>query len=698
MLLERHFTAAPLSHTLKTGLVRAGSPEEPMIPTLLVPDSWSLEAAQAFSQALFLKAPSARVSIEENTLPSWLWQRKAQKDAAPQPESSVMDVFERIAGAATCRGWKMGLWQDEEAARTFYDELSATLLSRRLVMIPASMAALGLEWAYGIEKKSANKTATLANTQQLSSSLILQNDTMDSILRRAHPTAQNKWETYLQGSLDKKQTHITFIDSMAEWNGFAETQNQPSAALNLMAFLDEEGSFDAAGVAQATKLAVLLLEIFYEDLTVESATRPMAICFANLAALLMSMALAYDTSQARITAACISAIITGTALATSAKLAGLLGSCKAFARAHESMIRTLRNRLRAAFGERNDYDHISILPQTLDIDSGADLALIARARYASEEALRLVQKHGLRHMQLTTLSAIRPPAALLDSTSYGIEAESVLACSYNAGNERFIRCVRKPVLYALEKRGYNAADIRAIVDHIVGYKTLRAAPAINHTILQDKGFDEKTLKHIEATLPFVDHIRLAFTPWALGEDFCMQKLGLSARAVKDPHLDILRHLGFTTKDIETANHFCCGHRHVGTVLELATKDRALFVTQEQTTPEALLRMASSVQTFMMGDVGVKLTVPGTLTASLRGKLIIEAWQQGLHSLMLYTPQSLARPQQSVAFQESAPLIKRKTPRLKAGLVPDSKQPKIKIRAQVPPTDERAEPTGASRRK
>ncbi|MDD2324814.1 MAG: hypothetical protein PHW63_02220 [Alphaproteobacteria bacterium] len=677
MPIERFFSAEFRQLHDSPHLVRAGTPSEPLTPALAVPADWSLEAAMAFLPALCATRPATVLAIEENTTPSWLWPHLAASTETTA-ETTVTEVFLRIAGSATYTGWKNGLWQSETEASAFHDEVLALLQTRSLVLAPQDMAKLGRDWAYGpqaAQTASSNK----ASPVPVPTTLIVQNETIDSILRRSQPTAQEKWHRFLQTSLSKPAIDIVFADTMAEWAGTASETPAPTAALNMLAFCGPDGTPDLPALEQATRIAVLLLDLHYETLApVITDSRPLALTLANMAALLMAIALPYDSPKACVTAAALCALVTATATATSALLAGRLGTYPAFPRERESLLRAQRNRLRAAFAEPNDFDRLSIIPQGLAIESGADLILISKARYALEEALTLSEKHGLRHTQLTRLGHAPTLAALLDSTTQGCQPETALTCAYALGDGQYERRIRPALLLGLEKVGYDLSDIRAIVDHVAGYKTLRGAPALSLSTLQDKGLTSESLTAVEALLPFVSHIRYAFTPWVLGLDFCRNVLGLTDEALENPRLDILHHLGFTTAEIETANAFCCGHNAVQGNSELSTEHAAIFVTDEQISHEARLRMAGAVQSFLTGTNEADITVPATLPADLRGEIIIQAWQLGLRKLRL-TADGYYRDLDSI--QNEARLIKRQTlglgPKESAPYTPPTRMTKAK---------------------
>jgi len=620
---------------------------------VVAPETWSLEAIEAFKEALCADVPAKLNAIEENTMPSWLWRHRARGESV-HAETQVMDVFDRIAGEATYRGWKAGLWKNETEASTFYDETRALLLTRRLILAPKAMARMGVTWAYGLAL--APQKTPMPLDPAVASSLLLQNETIDSILGGCAPTARGKWTRFLEGSQRREKVSVAFIDTITEWNA-PPAADAPRAMLNLMAFRQEDGTLDVVGLEQAAKLAVLLLDLHYETIAAPNASRPLALGFGNLAGLLMSLGIAYNSAVGRSTASALAALITATACATSASLAAKLGPCTPFLPARESVLRNMENQIRAAFGEKNDYDRLSVLPQTLELDSGLDLVLLSTVRHIYDKAIDLVRVHGLRHMQLTALFHDPDFAALADAYAQGIEAEAALCCDYAIDNELFKCRVNPAVPLALTKAGYDRADCKAVCDHLVGYRTLIAAPGISHTLLREKGFTDEALERLEAYLPHVAHINTAFTPSVLGYFFCRDQLGVAETELKDPGFDLLRHLGFTSKDIALANGFCCGHPSVKGVAELAEKDHALFATREDLAPEAMIQMAAAVQSFVMGDVGLSLFIPAAIAAQVRGELLLMGWKKGLRSMALVLDGAPLVPSQDKPLHT---LIKRKT--------------------------------------
>src|SRR5437773_8672644 len=98
-----------------------------------VPSFWSQVAADVLAQKYFRKAgvPTRLKKVEEETVPSWLWRSSADETALaelPEMERSIGEhsskqVFERLAGTWTYRGWKGGYFDSEGDAHALYDEL-----------------------------------------------------------------------------------------------------------------------------------------------------------------------------------------------------------------------------------------------------------------------------------------------------------------------------------------------------------------------------------------------------------------------------------------------------------------------------------------------------------------------------------------------------------------------------------------------
>jgi hypothetical protein len=100
-----------------------------------------------------------------------------------------------------------------------------------------------------------------------------------------------------------------------------EARGPARFVLNLPAFLDPEGGFDAAAYGQAVALAVRALDIW----TGAKAPR-LSVGFADLAGLLAGLGLRYGSAEARAVGAAVAALTRGAAEAESGRIGAILGA------------------------------------------------------------------------------------------------------------------------------------------------------------------------------------------------------------------------------------------------------------------------------------------------------------------------------------------------------------------------------------
>lgn len=105
------------------------------------------------------------------------------------------------------------------------------------------------------------------------------------------------------------------------WRGECRTAETPRFVLNLSAFLDAAGGFDAAAYGAAVALAVRAAEIAGEGRAVR-----LSIGFADLAGFLAVHGLRYAGAEGREAAAALAALTLGAAEAESGRIADLLGA------------------------------------------------------------------------------------------------------------------------------------------------------------------------------------------------------------------------------------------------------------------------------------------------------------------------------------------------------------------------------------
>lgn len=436
---------------------------------------------------------------------------------------------------------------------------------------------------------------------------------------------------------------------------FADEASGAAVLLNLSAFAEDKNNFNYAAFIHAVRLWVIVSDILPFTAQFPSAAaarqtqnyRPIALGYANFAALLMAMGVAYDSEQGRAFCAAITALMTGAAYIASAELAAKLGAFSAYAANAQSMLRTVRNRCRAAYGQINGYEKLSISPVPLKAAHCPNGELPGLARAAWDKALRMGETYGFRNAQLTALSAEPAAAALLDCDTPGLAAEKALVKFKKRADGSCFKIISRAVSQALFSLGYEAEQIADISAYLVGSADLNQAPIINSAALRDKGFDENALQRLQAALPNASSLRAVFSAAVLGEDFCRDILGFSAAELRQPDFDMLGALGFAPENIAQAELFLCGAGQIQGAPHLRAEHYAVFACadassdnaeREKTAADCALswasqiRMTAAAQAFLCGGLSGQLVLPAQAAAEDCAKAAMLAWKLGLKTL------------------------------------------------------------------
>jgi ribonucleoside-diphosphate reductase alpha chain len=440
------------------------------------------------------------------------------------------------------------------------------------------------------------------------------------------------------------------------------------ASLNLLAFRRADGSFAVADFEHAVRLWTLVLELSVmmaqfparEIARLSFAYRTLGLGYANLGGLLMAMGIPYGSAEGRAMAAAVTALLTGGSYATSAEMAGELGAFPGFARNREAMLRVIRNHRRAAHGEHQGYEGLSTPPVPLDGDECPDQPLVAAARAAWDAALALGEQHGFRNAQVTVIAPTGTIGLVMDCDTTGIEPDFALVKFKKLAGGGYFKIINRLVPQALETLGYDSDRVAAIERYALGRGTLKGAPAINHETLAERGFDAAALDALEAALASAFDIKFAFNKWTLGEEFCIERLGIAPERLADPGFDLLAALGFSKADIEGANTWCCGAMTLEGAPHLKPEHLPVFDCANPCgrngtrclSVDAHIRMMAAAQPFITGAISKTINMPNAATVEDCKEAYLLAWRLGLKATALYRDGSkLSQPLTSTLFGE-----------------------------------------------
>jgi ribonucleoside-diphosphate reductase alpha chain len=407
------------------------------------------------------------------------------------------------------------------------------------------------------------------------------------------------------------------------------------SSLNLTKFLDNTGRFDLEGYRHAIDLFFTAQEILVDfssyptkQITQNSHDfRPLGLGYANLGTLLMVQGIPYDSDAGRSVAAALTAILCGRAYAMSAKIAKTKGPFPGFAKNREPMLRVMRMHQDAAYAVNRDQ-----CPEQLWKGACEDW----------DEAVRLGSEFGYRNSQATVLAPTGTIGLLMDCDTTGIEPDFALVKFKKLAGGGYFKIVNGSVPDALRRLGYNPTEVADIVAFVSGTNTLFGSPHINRVTLKEKGLTDEDLSKLEAAIPTVFDLNLAFAPWVLGKD-TYDRLGVDAARVGKPGFNFLVHLGFTRAQIEEANEVVVGRMTIEGAPHLKAQHYPVFDCANRCgktgrrflAPISHIRMMAAVQPFLSGAISKTVNLPNEATVDEVREIYVEGWKLGLKAVALY---------------------------------------------------------------
>ena len=440
------------------------------------------------------------------------------------------------------------------------------------------------------------------------------------------------------------------------------------ASMNLMQFRHEDGSFDIEAFEHATRIWTITLEISVlmaqfpskEIAKLSYDFRTLGLGFANIGGLLMASGFSYDSDEGRELCGGISALMTGIAYKTSAEMASELGAFAEYKPNAKHMLRVIRNHRRAAYGEDEGYEALTIKPVPLNALNSPNRDLNAAAIAAWDAALELGEKHGYRNAQTTVIAPTGTIGLVMDCDTTGIEPDFALVKFKKLAGGGYFKIINRIVPEALSNLGYSERQIDEIIRYAVGHATLEGATCINVESLQAKGFGDVQVKAIENAVASAFDIKFAFNKWTLGEDFCRDTLGFTDDQLNDLSFDMLLSLGFTRKQVEEANTYVCGAMTLEGAPHLEDAHLPVFdcaspcgrIGKRFLSTESHIRMMAASQPFITGAISKTINMPNAATVQDCSDAYISSWKLGIKANALYRDGSkLSQPLSSSLVED-----------------------------------------------
>src|SRR5881409_47879 len=275
-------------------------------------------------------------------------------------------------------------------------------------------------------------------------------------------TTVNRWHT------SKNTARINASNPCSEYMFLDDTACN-LASLNLMKFATGSGQFDVAAFKNAVDVTITAQEILVDNASYPTPKiaenshnfRPLGLGYANLGALLMSMALPYDSPEGRDVAGAITALMCGEAYAQSSRIAERMGPFPGYEVNREPMLDVIRMHRDAMRG---------IQPEHVQTE------LFLGAQEAWDTALSHGEKYGYKNSQVTVLAPTGTIGFMMDCDTTGVEPDLALVKYKKLVGGGLIKIVNNVVPMALLKLGYTERQASEIVTYIDQNGTIEGAP------------------------------------------------------------------------------------------------------------------------------------------------------------------------------------------------------------------------------
>ena len=232
------------------------------------------------------------------------------------------------------------------------------------------------------------------------------------------------------------------------------------ASLNLLKFLNPDGSFDSATFTKASELIITAMDISisFADFPTEAigettrAYRQLGIGYANLGALLMAIGVPYDSKEGFALAGAITSLMTAAAYRRSAELAAVVGPYDGYAKNKAG-----HDRVMAKHEAAN-----SLVTSVTEVDRSVHAA--ATEQWALNT--KIGSQNGWRNAQASLLAPTGTIGFMMDCDTTGIEPDFSLVKYKKLSTGGSMQIVNQTIPFALHRLGYSQETIEAIVDHI----------------------------------------------------------------------------------------------------------------------------------------------------------------------------------------------------------------------------------------
>lgn len=386
------------------------------------------------------------------------------------------------------------------------------------------------------------------------------------------------------------------------------------ASINLVKFLSEDNVFDVEGYRHANEVVFLAQEILVDYSSYPTKPiaqnshdfRPLGLGFANLGTMLMILGVPYDSDKGRAIAASITAMMTGVAYQTSAKIASRIGPFARYEENKEPFMKVMKLHQQAA--------------SEISLKDGFDY-LHRAAQEDWAKVIELGQQHGYRNAQATVLAPTGTIGLLMDCDTTGVEPDFALVKWKKLAGGGYFKIVNQSIPRSLRTLGYSQEQVEQIISYMLGHGTLDGCPHANASSLKDMGFTEK---EIQEAGNYVEKFRVM-------DDWCpfINPAALRQKGLSDAQIQEARLYIEGSQTIEGAPHVKMDHYAVYDCANKAGTGKRFIA------PMGHVKMLAATQPFVSGSISKTVNLPQDITPEEIEFMYVQAWKQGLKCIAMY---------------------------------------------------------------
>ncbi len=291
----------------------------------------------------------------------------------------------------------------------------------------------------------------------------------------------NAWHTCPageDGQIGARHNRLNSTNPCGEY-AFLDDTSCNLASINVLRFYDNENErFDMDGYLHMITLCQLVLEAsnywgHFPTVDIARKTylfRSTGLGMANLASLLMTVGLPYDSAEARAYAAALVGILTGRSYYVSALMAELVGPFAKYTLNREPMLRVIRNHARVAGALTDGLEDLNYQPLRVDhpLLAGLGLTEFSTALVTAwQQAEAAGTQWGYRNAQVSVMAPTGTISFAMDCAATSIEPFFSHVVYKKLSGGGFMKLANPNIGRGLHRLGYTPVQITAILDYIM---------------------------------------------------------------------------------------------------------------------------------------------------------------------------------------------------------------------------------------